>query len=197
MLEKLVKDYVESHKRINRPVANLESHIKVILETVENINSAGELDKRIGGELLNEIFVPSWVKPFVFPKKVSLFPGFQYKDMVARPAKDPDWVYDGAKVAYAANMVAQYFKCTARLVSAETLRGSELVPSQVSFSVDGQVERKGNELFYPVPLIPDLAAVLGDVWFNETEDKMVELFFARSFDMTTDTGKAEKPDGKA
>lgn len=176
-------DFVESHKKINRPADKLKGDISLIMETVDQVNSANELEKRVGDELLSQIFLPSWVKPFVFPIKVSLLPGFQYKDLVLRPAKIANWEYKGAQVANAANRVAQYFKTTAQMVSADQLRGTEKVLSEVKFCLKGMVEQKAEELFYPIPMVVTLADCLGDEWANMQSEKMVDLWLARAFSM--------------
>lgn len=180
-----VVDFVESHKRINRDAKAVKNEIEVLAKAIDGVNSATELDVRAGGELLSEIRLPFWAKHFVYPTKVSILPGAMYKDLVVRPAKT-EWEYDSTAVYNAARRVGQFFKdAEVKMVSASELRGNPAVFSQIKGSVQGWVyQERDDEFFYPVPLVDELNSVLGNEWGNMTLEKMVKLFFARTFSMT-------------
>lgn len=180
-----VVDFVDSHKRINRDAKTVKSEIEILSQAVVGINAATELEIRAGGELLSQIELPFWVKPFVYPTKVSILPGAAYKDLVVRPTAN-QWQYDAAAVTNAARKVGQFFKdAEVRMVKASELRGDPAVLSQIKWMSSGWVyQERDDEFFYPVPLVDTLNSVIGDEWGNMKADRMIQLFFARTFSMT-------------
>lgn len=182
-LTKRVEAYVESHKTVSFSGKTLEQDLNVILEAVDEVNSLTELDTKVGGELLDEAKLPSWVAPFVYPVKVAVLPGFQYPDVVERPQPTADWVFDIPKVTVASHRIAQLFKTVPDFRSVRDLRGDLAMISAVHFAVNGWVRQDGDELFYPVPLVSGTASVLGTEWGTMQLDRMIELFFARSFNI--------------
>lgn len=180
-----VMEFVESHKRINRDVKTVKDAVEVLAKAIDGVNAATELEIRAGGELLSQIALPFWAKHFVYPTKVSILPGAMYKDLVVRPT-NTEWVYDASAVTNAARRVGQFFKdAEVEMVMASTLRGEPAVLSQVKWVSNGWVyQEKEDEFFYPIPLIDELNSVLGNEWGNMRIEKMLPLFFTRTFSMS-------------
>lgn len=178
-----VTDIVELEHTITKfERTDIEPSVKTIFKLVDQINACKELDRWVGGERLENIVIPEWAKVFIFPTKVSILPGFDFKDLVLRPAKDESYVYDEAEIIKAAQKIAQTRKTSRKMMSAKEARGAEATLSAIQMCIDGRVRQEGKEGFIPVPLISDLNSNLGD-WSNEDESKVVKDFFNHSFKM--------------
>lgn len=178
-----VTDIVELEHTITKfERTDIEPSVKTIFKLVDQINACKELDRWVGGERLENIVIPEWAKVFIFPTKVSILPGFDFKDLVLRPDKDESYVYDEAEIIKAAQKIAQTRKTSRKMMSAKEARGAEATLSATQMCIDGRVRQEGKEGFIPVPLISDLNSNLGD-WSNEDESKVVKDFFNHSFKM--------------
>lgn len=178
-----VTDIVELEHTITKfERTDIEPSVKTIFKLVDQINACKELDRWVGGERLENIVIPEWAKVFIFPTKVSILPGFDFKDLVLRPDKDESYVYDEAEIIKAAQKIAQTRKTSRKMMSAKEARGAEATLSAIQMCIDGRVRQEGKEGFIPVPLISDLNSNLGD-WSNEDESKVVKDFFNHSFKM--------------
>lgn len=178
-----VTDIVELEHTITKfERTDIEPSVKTIFKLVDQINACKELDRWVGGERLENIVIPEWAKVFIFPTKVSILPGFDFKDLVLRPDKDKSYVYDEAEIIKAAQKIAQTRKTSRKMISAKEARGAEATLSAIQMCIDGRVRQEGKEGFIPVPLISDLNSNLGD-WSNEDESKVVKDFFNHSFKM--------------
>lgn len=178
-----VTDIVELEHTITKfERTDIEPSVKTIFKLVDQINACKELDRWVGGERLENIVIPEWAKVFIFPTKVSILPGFDFKDLVLRPDKDESYVYDEAEIIKAAQKIAQTRKTSRKMMSAKEARGAEATLSAIQMCIEGRVRQEGKEGFIPVPLISDLNSNLGD-WSNEDESKVVKDFFNHSFKM--------------
>lgn len=178
-----VTDYVELEHTITKfDKDDIKTSVQTIFDLVDQINACKELDRWVGGERLENIVIPEWARVFIFPTKVSILPGFDMKDLVLRPDKNQDYVYNEAEIIKAAQKIAQARKTDRKLISAKEARGPEATLSAVQICIDGRVRQEGKEGFIAVPLISDLNSNLGD-WSNEDESKVVKDFFNHSFKM--------------
>lgn len=177
-LVEAVRDNTEARKQI-KDTSHLESGLKVIFKTIEQVNALSELEKNCGGTRLEDLMLPSWSAPFILPSKVALNSEFWAKDLVERPVKDSAFIYNEAEVTKAAYDVGNVVKAKPNMVSASELRSSVKMLSEVSYCIGNNTRQSDHEIFVPVPLTDKLSALLGD-WSNTTVDKMLELYFSRT-----------------
>lgn len=179
----LVTDFVElEHTITNFKRQEIEEAVWTIFRLIDQINACNEFDRRIGLERLENIMIPEWAKPFIFPAKVSILPGYDMRDLVLRPQKDSTYDYDEVSIIRAAQLIAQTRKTNRKMVFAKEFRTAEATLSQVKMSINGRVFQQEREAFIPVPLVGELDSVLGD-WSNEDEVKVVRDYFLHSFNM--------------
>lgn len=172
------------HKRSNKLDRGRVTKAWELLEKVINqVNACGELDHICGGTRLDELRLPSFVAPFIYPPKVSLKPGYLMRDLVCRPDKDPNFVYDEGSVIGAAKDIFDTQKKPTNMKTASEMRGSAAVLNEVDFSICEHTFQKDNQTaFFPVPMIAELEPLLGD-WSNTDVESVVTQWLARNFDI--------------
>jgi hypothetical protein len=176
-LVKSVTENVEARKQIKVPT-DLDKAVSIILKAVEQVNALHELDKSSGGTRLEDLMLPSWVKPLLYPSKVALTNDFNAIDLVERPDKDSSYVYDEAVITKAAYLVSGVVKAKPDMKSVAELRHGVSMLSEVHYSIGNACKQESDELYVPVPLTDKLSALLGD-WSNTTVDKVLTQYFAR------------------
>jgi len=129
---------------------------------------------------LDDLILPDFLRNFVYPKKVSVLPSFDAEDLVVRPKSDSDWVYNEEEVVRASYVLAHTKKVEPTFVKAEEMRGEARMLSDINYSLKGRVNRQGDELFIPVPILDILDHVIGKCT-NVTADRVIELYFTRAF----------------
>jgi hypothetical protein len=174
---KSVTENVEARKQIKVP-DNLDKAVETVFKAVEQVNALHELDKRSGGTRLEDLMLPSWVKPFLYPTKVALTNDFNAVDLIERPEKDSSYVYDEAEVTRAAYLISGVVKAKPDMKSVTDLRSGLSMLSEVHYSIGNACKQEADELYVPIPLTDKLSALLGD-WSNTTVDKVLSTYFAR------------------
>lgn len=178
-----LKDKIHQERKIANS-KEAEDSVPAILKVVDQVNALGEYDRRIGDINLADIYLPTWAKAFIAPVKVTLgVPGSIYEDLVVRPAKEADFVYDEAEIRKGSTLIAGAFKTQPAYQTALEMRTSagEKALSAVHYAINGNSRQEGNELFVPLTLNPALEQVLGQSWYNITADEMIKRYFLRSF----------------
>lgn len=166
-----------------------EDDIKKVLEVVDQVNALTLYDRRIDGLTLDEVFLPSWTEPFIFPQRVYLEPNFEAPDLVVRPDKNDSFEYDEAEIRRIENGIAGAFRQTAKsLVTAKAMREKKgdvaLASVKKALVFDGSelsCHKDGDDLFVPVPVDGYLRIAFSKFYFNTSVDDVMEHFFLRSF----------------
>jgi hypothetical protein len=155
----------------------VKESVEAIFEVVNQVNACLSDDTMCGDTLLKEVKLPSWVKPFIYPKKVEIYSSYFATDLVVRPEKDLDFHYDAMRVANAANCMSRLIKTSPTMLTAEELRGAETTLSSINFCVGDDTVETDSDAFIPVPISDEVSAALGEIW-NSTVDKVVRKYFA-------------------
>lgn len=179
-LIKSLADDVEAKKCVKIEKTAIEDAWKVLLPVINQVNACAELDRVCGGVRLEDLRLPSFVKPFIFPPKVSLEASFEARDLVYRPAKEAEFEYDEKAVTKASYVICSTLKKTPDMKTAAELRGEPAVFSNVDFSIRNKTRLRDERLFYPVPLNDALESLLGD-WSNAETDKVIQTWINRCF----------------
>lgn len=177
-----------NQRKMTRTISITEKDIAAVLEVVDQVNALERYDHTLNGVRLEDVFLPDWTKDFIFPERVAIKSGFECPDLVVRPNKDKEFVYDEFSVRRVENYIASSFKSSAKgLVTAKSLREAkgDIVIDTVKFAVvngDRFSCRRGEtENFIPVPVDGSLARLYGDYYFNTSVEETIKLYFLRAF----------------
>lgn len=175
-----VFDIIETKKTVSK-LSCTEEDVRLIMKAVQAVNSASAFTNSVGGVRLDQLDLPHWTKPFIYPLKVSILIGFDMKDLVVRPRVD-DFVYDEEAIKRAAYRISSSQKAIPEFSKASDLRGDVATLSSVKFAVGQKTKQEGEEVFIPVPLDASLDAVLGE-WSNAETDSVIKKYLIRQFNI--------------
>lgn len=174
-------EIIENRKTVSKLSCTKED-VRTIMKAVEAVNSVSEFTSSVGGVRLDQLELPEWVKHFVFPPKVSIMSGFDFDDIVVRP-EVADFVYDEEAIKKAAYRISSSQKQNPKFRNAVELRGDVATLGNIHFSMGDKTRQDSEEVFFPVPLDPDLDAKLGKSWSNASAEAIIKKFFIRNFDI--------------
>lgn len=174
---------VEARSQIKVTQKDIKPHIDCLIDVVNAINACDEYTLRCGGERLDDIMIPKFIVPFVYPIKVSLSPVPMAYDLVSRPKAKTDYEVDLAKIQKAAIVLAKTRKVVnVPMVSAVSARGELKMLSNVNFQIKGRTAQSGGETFIPVPLDIRLDPMLGE-WSNADALDIMTLWISQKFEV--------------
>lgn len=182
-ITKTMYEMADSRRKVGK-LNFQEKDLHTLFEVVDQVNALGWEDRRIGDVLLDEVEIPSFLRDFIYPKKVTLTFDWMAPDLVVRPAKKPDYKYDYAKIRNIAYKVAGAFKQEPSFFKASDRK--EVLFSDVFMSLSGKVQLKDANFKVPVPLVPSLKGMVDSDfelanWSNMTEIEVVSKFLAYKF----------------
>lgn len=171
---------IDTQKVVRIDKKEIAGAVKTLMKAVEQVNAAIELQQTVGGTRLEDLRLPEFLRSFVYPKKVAVLPSFDAEDLVMRPKVDPDWTYDEGEVTRASYVLAHTKKIEPAFTTAAEMRGQVRMFSDINFAIKGKVNRNGDEIFVPVPVLDLLDQVAGKCT-NDTADRVLDLYFNRAF----------------
>lgn len=166
-------------KKVSRAVHD-KSDILYALQLIEVINQLPDYVESYMGFRFDEIRIPKFLAPFVWPKKVSFKPDVKYSDL-RRVRRDlTDVPVDLGRLKGLTDCVNSEFKCDIAPVAISELRSARTL-DEVRFCVtEGEVERVivdgAQDYFIPIPVISQILDVVGVHVVNEDAEYIVKLF---------------------
>lgn len=172
-------DRISAMRKVSRLQKEEFVGVEYVLNLIDSINQLPEYEVSYGGYRFEDIKIPHFLTPFVWPAKVSFKPGTKYVDLRRVHEVGPVSV-DLNSLKTLQDRYNSVLKCDDKAVPVSELRRT-LTIDDVKFSttVDG-VERvisdSPDDIFIPVPLVSAVGEIIGHRVFNEDANYVINLF---------------------
>lgn len=171
---------INDTKKVSRAPEGLMERIENVLNLIDAINQQPEYVQSYNGVRFEDIEIPKFLSHFIQPSKVSLKPEAKYPDLRRTHSVKDVVSIDLGELKSLCDNVNSIMKARALPVKISDHRRPKTL-DEVKFCVtDGSIEvtcdEGASDRFVPVPVIPQVLAIVGEHVVNEDANYILNLF---------------------